>query len=601
MKSFSITTALLAAAMLLAACSGGGGSDSVAAAGPGGGIGGTGIAASGQVTGFGSVFVNGVEFETDNATISIDDVGATENDLRVGMIVEIKGTLNDDGLTGTADTIVHEAELKGPVTSEPISDTDQRLKSFHIFDFEVIAEADVTLFDSSDGTFGFDTIALDDVLEVNGFFDPTTGIVSATRIERLDNLVETETRLRGIVANFDSIADTFDLGTVMVSVAVGADLTDLPNGLSDGLDVKVEGVVLADGSVEAREIELESSHFEGESGEVRVEGVIEKFGNCGIGCLFEVLGVRIDPTGAMIEPAGATLDNGLLVQVEGDLQNGLLAADAIKVREGSIELLGLIAAMPGTDTFTVEFTSGSANTITVRVDTSTQITDSSGGNAITLMGLVMGDMVRVKGYENAAGEVLAEKIRRKLEDEVELKGPLDFPPDPMGGALGLGSLTILGVTFEVGPNTKFELDGVLDQEITRDAFFNDPNLVVGAIVEVEDELSADGMNDGDGVAEEVELDDGDDDFGIVQVEVEGPLDDFTDNLDGTGTVTVNGKVFEIDATTELVIDAMGVESTPDFTTFFATLASLQVTDTVRIKDRNPVDRVADEARIDLNP
>ncbi len=599
MKSFSITTALLAAAMLLAACSGGGGSDSVAAAGPGGGIGGTGIAASGQVTGFGSVFVNGVEFETDNATISIDDMGATENDLRVGMIVEIKGTLNDDGLTGTADTIVHEAELKGPVTNEPISDTDQRLKSFHIFDFEVIAEADVTLFDSSDGTFGFDTIALDDVLEVNGFFDPTTGIVHATRIERLDNLVETETRLRGIVANFDSIADTFDLGTVMVSVAVGADLTDLPNGLSDGLDAKVEGVVLADGSVEAREIELESSHFEGESGEVRVEGVIEKFGNCGIGCLFEVLGVRIDPTGAMIEPAGATLDNGLLVQVEGDLQNGLLAADAIKLREGSIELLGFIAAMPGTDTFTVEFKSGAADTITVRVDTATQITDGGGGNSITLAQLVMGDMVRVKGYENAAGEVLAEKIRRKLEDEVELKGPLDsFVFDP--AAPDTGSVTILGITFNLDVNTKFELDGVMDEEVTSIAFFANPSLVMGAIVEVEDELSADGVNDGDGIADEVELD-GDDDFGSVQVEVEGPLDMFTDNGDGTGTITVNRVGFIIDATTELVIDAMGVESTPDFTTFFATLASLQVTDTVRIKDRNPVDRVADEARIDLNP
>lgn len=599
MKSFSITTALLAAAMLLAACSGGGGSDSVAAAGPGGGIGGTGIAASGQVTGFGSVFVNGVEFETDNSTISIDDMGATENDLRVGMIVEIKGTLNDDGLTGTADTIVHEAELKGPVTSEPISDTDQRLKSFQIFGFEVIAQADVTIFDSSDGTFGFDTIALDDVLEVNGFFDPTTGIVSATRIERLDNLVETETRLRGIVANFDSIADTFDLGTVMVSVAVGADLTDLPNGLSDGLDVKVEGVVLADGSVEAREIELESSHFEGESGEVRVEGVIEKFGNCGIGCLFEVLGVRIDPTGAMIEPAGATLDNGLLVQVEGDLQNGLLAADAIKLREGSIELLGFIAAMPGTDTFTVEFTSGAADTITVRVDNATQITDGSGGNAITFAQLVMGDMVRVKGYENA-GEVLAEKIRRKLEDEVELKGPLDnYNFDP--ATPDMGSLTILGITFNLNANTKFELDGVLDQEVTPIAYFADPNLVPGAIVEVEDELSADGVNDGDGIADEVELD-GDDDFGSVQVEVEGPLDMFTDNGDGTGTITVNGVGFIIDATTELVIeDAMGVESAADFTTFFATLASLQVTDTVKIKDRNPVDGVADEARIDLNP
>jgi hypothetical protein len=591
MKRFSMATALLTT-LLLIACSGGGG-DSLAG-GPGGGIGGTGIAASGQISGFGSVFVNGIEFETTNATISIDDVPGLENDLRVGMIVDIRGTLNDDGLTGNADTIVHEAELKGPVTSEPISDTDQRFKSFRIFDFEVIAEADVTIFDSSSGTFSFGTIALDDVVEVNGFFDPATNIVHASRIERLENLLETETRLRGLVANFDSIGNTFDIGTVMVTVAPGTDLSGLPTGLANDLEVKVEGVVLANGTVEAREIELDSSPFEGESGEASVQGVIEDFVS---NADFKVSGVPVNATNAQIEPAGTTLQEGLLVQVEGNLVNGVLDATELKLREGSIELVGFVATTPGTDTFPVEFTSGAADTITVRVDNATQITDGSGGDAINFAQLAIGDMVRVKGIENG-GQVLAETVRRKPEDEVELKGPLGAF-DPNGGAAALGTLTILGVAFDVDANTKFELDGVLDQEVTRVDFFNNLDLVMGAIVEVQDEVSANGVNDADGIAEDVELDSGVDDFDNVQVEVEGNLDAFNDNGDGTGTVTVNGNQFEIDATTELLIeDAMGVESTTDFATFFATI---QVGNLMKIKDRDPVDGIADRARLDLNP
>lgn len=592
MKRFSMATTLLTT-LLLIACSGGGGGDSLAG-GPGGGIGGTGIAASGQISGFGSVFVNGIEFETANATISIDDVPALENDLRVGMIVDVRGTLNDDGVTGSADSIAQEAELKGPVTTEPISDTDQRFKSFHIFDFEVIAEADVTIFDSSSGTFSFDTIALGDVVEVNGFFDPATNIVHASRIERLENLLETETRLRGLVASFDNIANTFDIGTVTVSVPPGADLTGLPTGLANDLEVKVEGVVLANGTVEAREIELDSSPFEGESGEARLEGVIEEFVS---NADFKVSGVAVNATNAQIEPAGTTLQDGLLVQVEGDLVNGVLGATELKLREGSIELVGFIAATPGTDTFPVEFTSGAADTITVRVDNATQITDGSGGDSINLAQLAMGDMVRVKGIENA-GQVLAETVRRKPENEVELKGPLGAF-DPNAGTAALGTLTILGVTFEVDANTKFELDGVLDEEVSRVDFFNDPELVTGAIVEVQDEVSANGVNDADGVADDVERDRDLDDFDGAQVEVEGNLVAFNDNGDGTGTVTVGAIQLEIDATTELLIeDAMGVESTTDFATFFATI---QVGNLMKIKDRDPVDGIADLARLDLNP
>ena len=65
-----------------------------------GGIEGTGRVATssttvGTITGFGSVFINGVEYETDSSEISTDDNdNASESDLQVGMIVSLTGSVN---------------------------------------------------------------------------------------------------------------------------------------------------------------------------------------------------------------------------------------------------------------------------------------------------------------------------------------------------------------------------------------------------------------------------------------------------------------------------------------------------------------------------
>ena len=89
--------------VLLAIASCGGGGGSVAS----GGTGGTGISA-GTVTGFGSVFVNGVEFSTTTSSVELDGASGPDEatdphrGLMVGMVVEVEGTFDDNGTTGTA-------------------------------------------------------------------------------------------------------------------------------------------------------------------------------------------------------------------------------------------------------------------------------------------------------------------------------------------------------------------------------------------------------------------------------------------------------------------------------------------------------------------
>ena len=64
------------------------------------------ITATGPVTGFGSIFVNGVEYTTTSAQIHIDDQPGSESQLAVGEIVTVTGTLNADDMTGTATQVI---------------------------------------------------------------------------------------------------------------------------------------------------------------------------------------------------------------------------------------------------------------------------------------------------------------------------------------------------------------------------------------------------------------------------------------------------------------------------------------------------------------
>ncbi len=102
----------------LACGGGGGGSGGVTAGIDRGGI----VTATGAITGFGSVHVNGVHYVTTGATITIDDNPGTESDLRVGQVVRIEGRIEQDGINGTATRVIFDDEVEGPVQSIDLAD-----------------------------------------------------------------------------------------------------------------------------------------------------------------------------------------------------------------------------------------------------------------------------------------------------------------------------------------------------------------------------------------------------------------------------------------------------------------------------------------------
>lgn len=110
-----------------------------------GGIRGTGSSV-GPVSGFGSVFVNGVKFDTDGIpfrkVISNDGLD-DEDDLQKGMILRVEGKWQKDG-TGQAESMEYDDSLRGTVSGLTVNVVEKRLE-FSIHNQPVFADAQTVL------------------------------------------------------------------------------------------------------------------------------------------------------------------------------------------------------------------------------------------------------------------------------------------------------------------------------------------------------------------------------------------------------------------------------------------------------------------------
>ena len=105
--------ALFAVSLTVTGCGGG----TTVAEGGGGGIGGTGVvAARGPITGFGSIWVNGIRFDVSGAIVTVEGKDASDADLRLGMVVSVSGLAAVDGSV-VADLVEYADSLEGPIDS----------------------------------------------------------------------------------------------------------------------------------------------------------------------------------------------------------------------------------------------------------------------------------------------------------------------------------------------------------------------------------------------------------------------------------------------------------------------------------------------------
>src|SRR3981189_1203829 len=106
-----VPSILLAATAALVVACGGGGSGMSGTTPPGRAK----PRAGGPITGFGSIYVNGVHFKTTSATIRKNRQVVAQSALKVGEIARIKGTKNDS--EGNPDSVDVDENVVGPIAA----------------------------------------------------------------------------------------------------------------------------------------------------------------------------------------------------------------------------------------------------------------------------------------------------------------------------------------------------------------------------------------------------------------------------------------------------------------------------------------------------
>lgn len=404
----------------------------------------------GSIDGFGSVIVNGVRYNTDNATISVKDKQSTQGNLNIGQVVTVYGSSN--GSNGVASNIIYDLDLKGPITS------------INGKSFVVLGQ---TVHTNKLTTYKGITLPLDEGqwVEVNGY---TSGDdIVASYVELEDNSDDkNEVELRGTVANLDESAKTFKISGQVVDYSVVSDWDLEGKTLANGLRVEVEGTLVG-GVVIAEEIEADDDVFE-KGTKLEIKGVISNYNEDTKS--FEVNGTKVvwNNNTDFDDINANQLTDGLLVEVEGRVNaDGVLLAEEIEHEDdGSISIETTISEVTaGKDKFSGTLTIFG---IQVKVDMNTRMRDDSDNPNFNPMfnfsDLNTGDKVELDITGDATNGYRAVKLERDFDEDDLSNVEVEVP----ASLIDLENKTVLGVSYELA-------EGALLQEL-QDLIDNNANL-----------------------------------------------------------------------------------------------------------------------------
>jgi Domain of unknown function (DUF5666) len=325
--------AVWAASAVLVAC-GGGDSGMAALPGTGGtgtpllpGTGGTGIFALGPITGFGSVWVNGVRYDDSTASVLLDGVAASSAELRVGMVAGLQGTRDAATLVGTARQVAVWSIARGAVQSVSAD-------RIQVAGMTVLADAATTF----DGVASLALLTPGTRVAVWGLQSGASGQTwLASRVQVLGS-AETSAWVSTGPAVLSSG------GAVSVGGVLLNGLTAPP---SAGLVVRASGVLNAtgtqaqSGSWVAYDVLASDPSM---AGEAEIEGVVSLV-NAAAQTI--VVGAQtVSVASAVREPSGAVVAVGQRVEAEGVWKSGVLVASKLEIKgtatAGKVEVEAVI-------------------------------------------------------------------------------------------------------------------------------------------------------------------------------------------------------------------------------------------------------------------
>ena len=315
-----IISILLSSLLLLTACGGG---TQLAE----GGISGTGIT-MGRITNFGSIFVNGIKFDVNNATFIRDGKNSQQSEYKVGEIVTILGPVDNKGTAGVATKVTFTDSLEGQVTQISADGVT----------IEVLGQTIKT--DQLAVFHGFNNLvelSVGNIVEVSGLKD-ASGVITATSIQLKQNefvVGVTENEVKGTVSNVNQAQMTFQVNDLIIDYN-NATLENFPDNLpvaGQFIEAK-SNQVIANNTFIAFKVELnqEEQILSTTNEKIEIEGLITRFISS---TDLDVSGLKITTNSSTEYKNGNQSDLALniLIEVEGKTnESGVLVAEEIKFK-----------------------------------------------------------------------------------------------------------------------------------------------------------------------------------------------------------------------------------------------------------------------------
>lgn len=370
-----------------------------------------GIEGTGITSGFGSVYVGGIEFATENATFINDGEPSSEQALRVGDVVTVQGEIDADG-NARAQRIVFDRALEGPIAR--IDRQPDGTGELVVLGRRVRFDANTHFIpDDTDA----DTLSTGDRVAISGIGNEND-ILRATAVERVGDDTSTlavEGRITALTSTSFRIRDlTIDYS--------GATLGD--GALREDDYVRVTGRQLgaASAALIAERVSRPDRRIGADAQRVFVQGAITDLVDRD---QFTVAGQRIDASNA--ERIGATdapLAGGETILVKGIRRGDVIEADTLRIEsEPNVTLRAPLDTVDGADERVVLL--GSQWTIKAY----TRYIDQTAPRErkLRLNRLDAGDTIQAVGYEGSDGLVMTrlDRIPADAVGNAFLRAPVE--------------------------------------------------------------------------------------------------------------------------------------------------------------------------------
>jgi hypothetical protein len=398
-----------------------------------GGIDGTGNGSNiGPITDFGSIIVNGITYETDQAEILINGEIAGFEALSLGMQVTVDST-QEEG-RDSAKQISYQDSLRGPVTFISPSGNSLRMAQ------QTVRLHEKTLFR---GFKAVDELQIGDYLRISGPSSGTKGI-QATLIERLPAVPEI--LITGMITGLDAADQTFFINNNGFLITYqNAEI--LPDDLHQGQLVEIIGTSSAKGILQAIRVRLLDINTLAAGTFFIFNGTVTRFAGVND---FEVE-YRPVSFGANTRINQGKLEDlalGSHVKIEGVVnEEGILILNTLNINLPSKEPIFLPMRVSGLlDNLDLQAEQLTVFGVSVGLGPNTVYRDISGQfEAFGPADLRLGEKLTVAGFRHPSGGIAAEVIHYEpfvLAQHSQLQGTAT-DIDRLNGSLRLFGVTVL--------------------------------------------------------------------------------------------------------------------------------------------------------------